>query len=138
MYWEGPQIDRPNERPFALHRTGYAGMQRHGGWLWSGDVNSTWETLRNHVPIAINTGLSGVPFWGMDIGGFCPTPEYKGEMHVRWFQLGAFSPLFRSHRKDLVYAAAVGLDTGVLRRQEMEHRRPREHPSRSRISMIPG
>ena len=38
MYWDGPQIDRPNERPFALHRNGYAGMQRYGSFLWSGDV----------------------------------------------------------------------------------------------------
>ena len=45
MYWEGPQIDRPNERPYALHRNGSAGMQRYGSFLWSGDVYSTWETL---------------------------------------------------------------------------------------------
>ena len=73
MYWEGPQLDRPNERPFALHRNGYAGMQRYGAFLWSGDVYTTWETLRTHVPVAINTGLSGIPFWGTDIGGFYPT-----------------------------------------------------------------
>src|SRR5215472_17436893 len=97
MYWEGPQIDRPNERPYALHRNGYAGMQRYGAFLWSGDVYSTWETLRTHVAVAINTGLSGVPYWGTDIGGFVPTHEYTGELHVRWFQFGAFCPLFRAH-----------------------------------------
>ena len=47
----------PNERPFALHRNGHAGMQRYGAFLWSGDVFSTWETLKTHVPVAINTGL---------------------------------------------------------------------------------
>ena len=57
MYWEASQIDRPNERAFALHRNGYAGMQRYGSFLWSGDVNSQWETLRNHIPVAVNTGL---------------------------------------------------------------------------------
>src|SRR5580700_3941188 len=97
MYWEGPQIDRPNERPYALHRNGYAGMQRYGSFLWSGDVYSTWETLKTHIPLALNTGLSGIPYWGTDIGGFVPTPEFTAELYVRWFQFGAFCPLFRSH-----------------------------------------
>ncbi|MGH9719551.1 MAG: TIM-barrel domain-containing protein [Bryobacteraceae bacterium] len=120
MYWEGPQKDHPNQRPFALHRTGYAGMQRLGGWLWSGDVQSTWETLRNHVPIAINTSLTGVPFWGMDIGGFYPTREYKGELHVRWFQLGAFFPLFRSHGRTWYTRLPWGWGAGILGPDEME------------------
>ena len=97
MYWEGSQMWRPNERPFALHRNGYAGMQRYGAFLWSGDVYSTWETLKTHVPVAINTALSGIPYWGTDIGGFVPTADYTGELHVRWFQFGAFNPLFRAH-----------------------------------------
>lgn len=97
MYWDGPQMYRPDERPFALHRNGYVGMQRYGAFLWSGDVYSTWETLRTHVPVAVNTGLSGMPFWGTDIGGFVPTKEYTGELHVRWFQFGAFCPSFRAH-----------------------------------------
>ena len=97
MYWEGSQQWRPNERPFALHRNGAAGMQRYGAFLWSGDVQSRWETLKTHVPIAVNTGLSGIPFWGTDIGGFVPTAEYTGELHVRWFQFGAFCPSFRAH-----------------------------------------
>lgn len=97
MYFEGQQLWKPNERVFALHRNGYAGMQRYAAFLWSGDVYSTWETLRTHVPVAINTGLSGIPFWGTDIGGFVPTKEYTGELHVRWFQFGAFCPSFRAH-----------------------------------------
>jgi alpha-glucosidase/alpha-D-xyloside xylohydrolase len=97
MYWEGPQLDRPNERPYALHRNGYAGMQRYASFLWSGDVYSTWETLKTQIPIALNTGLSGIPYWGTDIGGFVPTPEFTAELYVRWFQFGAFCPLFRSH-----------------------------------------
>ena len=97
MYWEGPQIDRPNERPYALHRNAYAGMQRYASFLWSGDVYSTWETLKTHISIAINTGLSGMPYWGTDIGGFVPTPEFTAELYLRWFQFGAFCPLFRSH-----------------------------------------
>ena len=97
MYWEGMQLDRPDERPYALHRNASAGIQRFGGFIWSGDVQARWETLKTHVPVAINTALSGLPYWGTDIGGFNPTSEYTGELHVRWFQFGAFNPLFRSH-----------------------------------------
>jgi alpha-glucosidase/alpha-D-xyloside xylohydrolase len=97
MYWEAPQLDRPNERPYALHRNAYAGMQRYASFLWSGDVNSQWETLAHHVPDAVNTSLSGIPYWGTDIGGFVPTAEYDGELFTRWFQFAAFNPLFRSH-----------------------------------------
>ena len=97
MYYEGHQMYRPNERVYALHRNGYAGMQRFAGFLWSGDIQSRWVTLQNHVPIGINSGLSGIPYWGTDIGGFVPTSEYTGELYVRWFQFAAFNPLFRSH-----------------------------------------
>jgi alpha-glucosidase/alpha-D-xyloside xylohydrolase len=75
-------------------------VQRYGGFIWSGDVQSRWATLKAHIPVAINTGLSGLPYWGTDIGGFNPTPEYTGELHVRWFQFGAFNPLFRSHGRN--------------------------------------
>ncbi len=114
MYWEGPQLWRPNERPFALHRNGAPGMQRYGAFLWSGDVYSTWETLKTHVPVAINTSLSGIPFWGTDIGGFVPTAEYTGELHVRWFQFGAFCPLFRAHGRTWHLRLPWGWNTGEL------------------------
>lgn len=97
MYWDGPQMDRPNDRPYALHRNGYAGMQRYASFLWSGDVYSTWETLKNQIPIGVNAGLSGMPYWGTDIGGFVPTHEFTAELFLRWFQFGAFCTLFRSH-----------------------------------------
>jgi alpha-glucosidase/alpha-D-xyloside xylohydrolase len=97
MYWDAYQVDRPNERPYALHRNGAAGMARYASILWSGDVSSLWLTLKNQVPIGINSGLSGIPYWGTDIGGFVPTAELTGELYVRWFQFGAFCPLFRSH-----------------------------------------
>src|SRR5690606_20451723 len=58
MYLKGPLAERPNERPWTLHRTGFVGMQRFGGWNWSGDVNSSWETLAAHVPVGINASLS--------------------------------------------------------------------------------
>lgn len=97
MYQEGPLTERPNERPWSLHRTGFAGMQRFGGWNWSGDVNSSWKTLEAHVPVGINASLSTSPFWGTDIGGFYPTTDLTGELFVRWFQFGTFNPSFRSH-----------------------------------------
>ncbi len=112
MYWEGSQLLRPDERPFALHRNGCAGMQRYGAFLWSGDVQSRWETLKNHVSVAINAGLSGIPFWGTDIGGFIPTPEYTGELHVRWFQFGAFCTSFRAHGRHWHLRLPWGWDGG--------------------------
>jgi alpha-glucosidase (family GH31 glycosyl hydrolase) len=112
MYWEASQIDRPNERAFALHRNGYAGMQRYGSFLWSGDVNSQWETLRNHIPIAVNTGLTGIPYWGTDIGGFVPTRELTGELYVRWFQFAAFNTLCRSHGRTWMLRLPWGWNTG--------------------------
>jgi len=114
MHYEGPQLDRPNQRPYALHRNGYAGMQRYAPFLWSGDVYSTWETLRTHVAIGINTGLSGVPLWGTDTGGFVPTKEFTGELFVRWFQFSAFCPLFRSHGRDWKLRLPWGWNTGEL------------------------
>ena len=112
MYWEGPQLERPNERPYALHRNGYAGMQRYGSFLWSGDVYSTWDTLKVHIPIAINTALTGIPYWGTDIGGFVPTKEFTAELFLRWFQFGAFCPLFRSHGRNWKLRLPWGWNTG--------------------------
>ena len=112
MHWEGPQIDRPNERPYALHRNGYSGMQRYAAFLWSGDVYSTWETLKTQIPIAINTSLTGIPYWGTDIGGFVPTPEFTAELYVRWFQFGAFCTLFRSHGRTWKLRLPWGWHTG--------------------------
>ncbi|HKO15021.1 MAG TPA: TIM-barrel domain-containing protein [Gemmatimonadaceae bacterium] len=112
MYWEGTQLWRPNERPFALHRNASPGVQRYGGFIWSGDVASRWETLRTHVPVGINTALSGLPYWGTDIGGFYPTKEYTGELFVRWFQFAAFCPLFRSHGRNWHLHLPWGWDGG--------------------------
>ena len=96
MYWEGQVKAYPERRPFALHRNGYAGLQRFG-WLWSGDIDSTWKTMAAQVADAISVGLSGIPYWGTDTGGFVPTRELTPELFVRWFQFSAFCPLFRSH-----------------------------------------
>ena len=121
MYYDGSQQLRPNQRVFALHRNGHAGMQRFAGFLWSGDVYSTWETLKVHVPIAVNTGLTGIPWWGTDIGGFVPTKEYTGELHVRWFQFGAFCPLFRAHGRTWHLRLPWGWNTGELGHNEISN-----------------
>ena len=111
MYSEGCRLERPNLRPFALHRNGYAGIQRYG-WLWSGDIDSTWEALAAQVSVGINTGLSGMPYWGTDTGGFVTTPEFTGELYVRWFQFSAFCPLFRSHGRTWKLRLPWGWNTG--------------------------
>lgn len=129
MYFEGSQMYRRNERVYALHRNGYAGMQRFASFLWSGDVFSTWETLKTHVPVAINTGLSGIPYWGTDIGGFVPTQEYTGELFARWFQFAAFTPLFRSHGRDWRLHLPWGWTLGQVGFQET----PSYHPDPSEL-----
>jgi len=96
MYWEGSRRLNPSKRPFALHRNGYAGLQRYG-WLWSGDTLSTWDALKAQIMVGINTGVCGIPYWGSDTGGFVPTPELSPELYVRWFQFSSFCPSFRSH-----------------------------------------
>lgn len=111
-YYEGCLQERPNERPWSLHRNASAGVARYGGWIWSGDVNSDWVTLKNHVPVGLNSSVSMTPFWGTDIGGFLQTPEMSGELYARWFQFGAFNPLFRSHGRSSHLHLPWGWDTG--------------------------
>jgi alpha-glucosidase (family GH31 glycosyl hydrolase) len=93
---EGEARDRPDGRPWMLCRSGGAGMQRYGAATWSGDINTTFATFEAQVPLGLNTSLSGVPYWGTDIGGFFPA-GLTGELYTRWFQFGALCPLFRSH-----------------------------------------
>lgn len=96
---EGSRADRPDERIFQLTRSGYAGIQRHGAALWSNDVMTAFEWLAPQPAAGMNLGLSGVPYWGTDVGGFIG-PVASDELYVRWFQFGAFSPIFRTHGQD--------------------------------------
>jgi alpha-glucosidase (family GH31 glycosyl hydrolase) len=94
---QGEAADRPEHRVFLLCRSGAAGMQRFGAATWSGDVNNAFATFEYQVPWGLNTGMSGLPYWGTDIGGFFhPVPETP-ELYARWFQFGAFCPIFRAH-----------------------------------------
>jgi alpha-D-xyloside xylohydrolase len=83
-----------------LGRAGFAGSQRYGAAIWSGDIPSTWEALRQQVRAGLNIGLSGIPWWTNDVGGFfggqVASEEFR-ELLVRWFQFGAFCPLLRLH-----------------------------------------
>ena len=112
MYFEGPLQVRPNERPWSLHRTIAPGAQRFGGWIWSGDPNTSWKALAAHVPSALNCGLGLTPFWGSDVGGFACTPDLSAELYVRWFQFGAFSPSFRAHGRTWHLRLPWGWNTG--------------------------
>lgn len=112
FYWDGPLSAHPERRPFALHRNGYAGFQRFG-WLWSGDVDSTWAALAAQVRNGINVGLCGIPWWGTDTGGFVPTRELTPELYVRWFQFSAFCPLFRSHGRAWKLRLPWGWNSGT-------------------------
>lgn len=92
--YEGLARLRPDQRPFLFSRSGWAGMQRYGG-TWSGDVTTGWPGLRASLALVVGLGLCGVPYSGPDVGGFDGSPS--PELYLRWFQLGAYLPLFRTH-----------------------------------------
>jgi len=101
-----------NKRVFILTRSAFAGQQRYGANTWSGDVNSSWQSLRNQIPAGLNFSMSAIPYWNTDIGGFFANAYNRGwsegaknpsfqELYVRWLQFGAFTPMMRSHGTDI-------------------------------------
>ncbi len=96
-----------DKRVFILTRSGFAGQQRDGSMIWSGDVVASWKALREQISAGLNWSLSGLPYWNSDIGGFflwnypkkLDDPTYR-ELYVRWMQFGAFCPMMRSHGTD--------------------------------------
>lgn len=103
-----------DKRVFILTRSGFAGQQRYGANVWSGDVFTTWENFRNQIPAGLNFSMTGIPHWNSDIGGFFAGEYNKSwndgtasknplfqELYVRWMQFGAFNPMMRSHGTDL-------------------------------------
>ncbi len=102
-----------DKRVFILTRSGFAGQQRYGANVWSGDLGSSWESLRNQIPAGLNFTMTGNPNFNSDIGGFFAgaynknwsdgsasrNPLYQ-ELYVRWLQFGAFNPMMRSHGTD--------------------------------------
>jgi alpha-D-xyloside xylohydrolase len=92
--------DDGDDRPFSLIRSAWAGSQRYGAALWSGDILPTFESLAQQVRAGLNVAMSGIPWWNTDIGGFGggdPTDPAYQEVMVRWFQYGTFSPVMRLH-----------------------------------------
>jgi alpha-D-xyloside xylohydrolase len=88
------------EQVMLLCRSAWAGSQKYGAAVWSGDIDSTFEALAAQIPAGLNIGISGIPWWTTDIGGFKggdPASAYFRELVVRWFQFGVFCPLFRLH-----------------------------------------
>ena len=97
LYYQGHLSTHPNVRPWSLQRNGYPGIAQWGGWVWSGDTESSWKTLEAQIAVGINYSLSIGPYWGSDIGGFYPNNELTGELYARWHQFAAFCGSFRSH-----------------------------------------
>jgi len=91
---EGMQDAAPDRRPFLLTRAGFAGIQRYSA-VWTGDAPTTWDGLRQTLPMLLNLGLSGVAFVGSDVGGW--TGGATPELFARWLQVGSISPFFRGH-----------------------------------------
>lgn len=110
--FEGEAASRPDRRPFILTRSAFAGLQRWSAAAWSGDIASRWEEMKAQISAGLNFSMSGIPWWTMDIGGYSPEKRYVAavrsaepstdleewrELNARWFQFGAFVPIFRSH-----------------------------------------
>jgi alpha-D-xyloside xylohydrolase len=98
--YQGQREASDQKRVFILSRSAYAGTQRNAAATWSGDVDPNWETFRRQIPAGLNYSVSGLPYWTTDIGGFVGAnpddPAYR-ELYIRWFQFGAFCPIFRAH-----------------------------------------
>ena len=114
--YNGQRSVNPNQRVFLLTRSGFAGEQRYSTATWSGDIATRWEDMRAQMTAGLNYSMAGLPFWGMDQGGFCVENRYvaaqqefdkKGtenadlkewrELQARWNQFGCFVPLYRAH-----------------------------------------
>lgn len=114
--YKGQRGADPDRRVFLLTRSGFAGIQRYSTAVWSGDIGTRWEDMKAQISAGLNFALSGIPYWTMDIGGFCVERRYENgqrlfdqtgienedlkewrELNNRWHQFGAFVPLFRSH-----------------------------------------
>jgi alpha-D-xyloside xylohydrolase len=102
--YRGQRQADPSKRVFILTRSAFAGQQRNAAATWSGDIEATWDVFAKQVAAGINFGLSGLPYWTTDIGAFFVNEYPKGgqdpayqELFTRWYQWGAFCPIFRVH-----------------------------------------
>lgn len=104
--YSGWRKDIPGKRAFFLARQAFAGEQRNAATLWSSDIQCTWHDFADQIPQGLNACVAGMPYWTSDIGGYhlgWQAPDWtnpdKREMFTRWFQFGAFCPIFRIHGK---------------------------------------
>ena len=106
--YEHQRATTNDKRVFILTRSAFAGQQRNATAVWSGDIVADWKVFRNQISGGINCSMSSIPYWNSDIGAFFPGSANGGypagvqdeayrELYVRWFQFGAFCPIFRSH-----------------------------------------
>lgn len=103
--YENQRAESGNKRVFILTRSAFSGQQRYGSVTWSGDIFASWQTFKNQIAAGISFCMSGIPYWTTDIGAFITAFKYPDgvkddsykELYVRWFQFGAFCPIFRSH-----------------------------------------
>lgn len=106
-FYKGQREVKPDQRVFILTRSAFAGSQRYAAATWSGDIGATWRDMKNQIATGISFSMSGIPYWTMDIGGFATETRYQHpdatnlaewrEQMTRWYQFGAFCPLFRAH-----------------------------------------
>ena len=105
--YEGQRTSNPGKRVFILTRSAFAGSQRYAAATWSGDIAARWSDMKTQIAAGINFSMSGIPYWTMDIGGFAVEHKFEAakgadldewrEQMTRWYQFGAFCPLFRVH-----------------------------------------
>ncbi len=100
--YDGQRATSKSKRVVILSRSAYTGQQRNASISWSGDISANWETLRRQIPAGLSFAMSGFPYWTTDMGGFFrPADQYTSadyhELLIRWFQFGAFCPIFRIH-----------------------------------------
>lgn len=117
-FYEGQRQWDPNSRVICFARSAFAGAQKYGVCVWSGDVGHDFAALRSQIAAGLSAAVCGLPFWTTDIGGFTggdPGDEAYRELYIRWFQYGTFCPLFRVHgsrgaqgEEDLLYGISRG------------------------------
>ena len=100
--YEGQRATTDRKRVVILTRSAFAGQQRNAAASWSGDITANWITLRRQIAAGLSFSMSGLPYWTTDIGGFFrPDDQYTSDAYhqllIRWFQYGAFCPIFRVH-----------------------------------------
>ncbi len=122
LYYQGSLFTEPQKRPWSLQRNGYPGIAQWGGWVWSGDTESSWKTLEAQIAVGLNYSLSIGPYWGSDIGGFYSSNETTGELYARWFQFGSFCGSFRSHGR--TWRTRLPWGWGQSSMDPIEDRRP--------------